>query len=1192
MTWDYEKATQKVQDEQTEQILMPMLGKEVSMESEQRMFAYRFLLTLAGVRRVVNHDRSYSREDLWRDFFEYTKSFYGLFASQYVSRANVFTYALDMLSFTGEFPMDLLQRVIPNKSPDPYIDGADAGDSILLAAQSIAVTLLEEGETATAETIIESAIEYSRTRRYPSNQYERYIVYILSALLAYPETANKICCLVDSYFHANKPVDTYDDYLWFYHLIALRSLPTSIAYKNQLRTDAGIKAREALKECFELREQKLGLDSWFTAMPKARYAIMYQLLDINEGNQKQREEARRFVKNFIRDVPNNRYGNWDYPDIRKSYASLAGILLRFVYFPEEALAEHKEEIDLYRALCEEFHSDPSAPELTTDMADFVGGLYLTQAADWIKAEEVFRRNFLEKRDSEVDEVIAPYLWGLNLLIVYYRQSDYERAIPLVQKLLENRLIDPEMPTQAEDWYRILDVWMAMAEATQTADQELVDAMGNRISAFYQDLILNRLDLQRVSESEVLCLIDSASFLVSNRLIGGATPEFLFQARQVLNYILGNHECLIKRSAVKTSAHMAAATVSQRGEFADTKELLEKALTSLNSGYHSAQQRVSVLGAAAVYLYNLGEPERARELAEQMTEVIADNWHDSVRYYNNSRLENFLVPAQRIFTRAYYVLSKTCGDSDTIEYVFRFKSLASLAGRERNRFLRSKPDCQTLIADINRLEDKLADAEVNAIVHSKTDDCFEETDEKLRALEAQLAEKIPTALDFVDITTDKVMDAVPDNSAVLEYFLYASETDPLVMVGDTSSYPVYMDVFLVKKRDGKETISRKTVPACNAVIAKAEMVADVFCRESLDSNDPNAPTMEEITERDKALHELYCELLEPFASELEDVRNLYIAPDQSLNAVPYEILRPDSASKERLSDRFNVTRLDSARDFLFGDDSKPAGDRCLILGNPKYDAGERIGEAGENRLSGIRAESVRQLPFSEMEAERVGEICDTRSVIGEEAKKDLLMNANDCGIIHLATHGFFDTSVDRNAVFSSFLLFSGARSWIRDGKQDPVYGNGIVTADEISRMDLRAAQLVVLSACFSGMTDAGITRNLRGLLGAFSAAGAKYVISQLWSANDVATAVLMDYFYEEYLQHSLSPSEALQKAKERLQATTVQHLDEMGVIQYGIDHSEPGTKDRHAFERMRKRSSDSTPFASEYYWGGFSCHQCS
>lgn len=80
------------------------------------------------------------------------------------------------------------------------------------------------------------------------------------------------------------------------------------------------------------------------------------------------------------------------------------------------------------------------------------------------------------------------------------------------------------------------------------------------------------------------------------------------------------------------------------------------------------------------------------------------------------------------------------------------------------------------------------------------------------------------------------------------------------------------------------------------------------------------------------------------------------------------------------------------------------------------------------------------------------------------------------------------------------------------------------------MDCRNVELVVLSACFGGMNDAVLAKGFCGMVGGFAAAGVKYVISCLWTADDFASAVLMAEFYRQYKDRRLSPPAALRAAK--------------------------------------------------------------
>ncbi len=95
------------------------------------------------------------------------------------------------------------------------------------------------------------------------------------------------------------------------------------------------------------------------------------------------------------------------------------------------------------------------------------------------------------------------------------------------------------------------------------------------------------------------------------------------------------------------------------------------------------------------------------------------------------------------------------------------------------------------------------------------------------------------------------------------------------------------------------------------------------------------------------------------------------------------------------------------------------------------------------------------------------------------------------------------------------------------------------------MDLTSTKLVVLSSCLSGMNEVFLSTGFHGMVSAFSAAGVKYVISSLWSVNDLATAVFMDAFYSYYANGAEEPPTALRKAQDYLRDATIEELRMQG-----------------------------------------------
>lgn len=138
------------------------------------------------------------------------------------------------------------------------------------------------------------------------------------------------------------------------------------------------------------------------------------------------------------------------------------------------------------------------------------------------------------------------------------------------------------------------------------------------------------------------------------------------------------------------------------------------------------------------------------------------------------------------------------------------------------------------------------------------------------------------------------------------------------------------------------------------------------------------------------------------------------------------------------------------------------------------------------------------------------------------------------VLHLATHGFFFpqpiqeipndilSSVGKSKIYKtsndpmmrSGLLLAGAKNYWGKSNQNNTIEDGILTASEISNLDLSACQLVVLSACETGL---GVVKGSEGVFGlqrAFKMAGVKNIIMSLWKVPDAQTAELFDIFYSE------------------------------------------------------------------------------
>ena len=167
---------------------------------------------------------------------------------------------------------------------------------------------------------------------------------------------------------------------------------------------------------------------------------------------------------------------------------------------------------------------------------------------------------------------------------------------------------------------------------------------------------------------------------------------------------------------------------------------------------------------------------------------------------------------------------------------------------------------------------------------------------------------------------------------------------------------------------------------------------------------------------------------------------------------------------------------------------------------------------------------------------------------EESFKELSGNSPD--VIHIATHGFFSPNFERNQLepfslnvdnrsdyfenplFRTGLIMANANySWIHGNSQQDSE-DGILTAYEISRMDLSGTSLVVLSACETGLGDIYGTEGVYGLQRGFMLAGVDYIIMSLWKVPDEQTSELMESFYSNWFS-GMSIREAFTTAQREM-----------------------------------------------------------
>lgn len=257
--------------------------------------------------------------------------------------------------------------------------------------------------------------------------------------------------------------------------------------------------------------------------------------------------------------------------------------------------------------------------------------------------------------------------------------------------------------------------------------------------------------------------------------------------------------------------------------------------------------------------------------------------------------------------------------------------------------------------------------------------------------------------------------------------------------------------------------------------------------------------------------------------LKEKTSLIISPDGLLNLLPFEALY----SQKYLVETFDIQYVPSAKELLkLHENSSVSNNKMVLFANPNFNSDRRENKEVRGDIFRLLTPTFCSLKGTLTEAKKIKSIFPLATLFSENmATEANLLNTVSPKILHLATHGFFlENEHILNPMLKSGIVLSGANESIKKLK-----GNGVITALELSELNLKGTELIVLSACRTGVGKIEEAEGVIGLNKAFMSAGAKQIIMSLWSVSDGATALLMEQFYKN-IKRGESYSRALNSAK--------------------------------------------------------------
>ncbi|WP_375480518.1 CHAT domain-containing protein [uncultured Nostoc sp.] len=384
-----------------------------------------------------------------------------------------------------------------------------------------------------------------------------------------------------------------------------------------------------------------------------------------------------------------------------------------------------------------------------------------------------------------------------------------------------------------------------------------------------------------------------------------------------------------------------------------------------------------------------------------------------------------------------------------------------------------------------------------------------------------------------VTLENIQRLIPADGALVELFQYRPFT-PKAVPNESFGKPRYAVYVLPAKGEPK-----------GIDLGDAETIQKTLELFRDDLQDKDTP----ITQVKQSARELDKIIMQPVRKLLGNTHKVLLSPDSELNLIPFEALVDEN--DHYLVENYSFTYLTSGRDLLRLQNQSASKQPPVIVADPNFNSpGEVVARqpnANTIDIKNSRSINLSQRTFSRLigtaeEAKAISILLKVKPLTGTKATEGAVKQINSPKILHIATHGFFEntlqtaeqTTLNDNPLLLSGLVFAGLKPRQSGGE------DGILTALETTALNLTGTKLVVLSACDTGLGNISAGEGIYGLRRALVIAGSESQMISLWKVADDATKDLMVAYYKKLLQNK-GRSDALHQTQlEMLGGEKYQH----------------------------------------------------
>ena len=792
----------------------------------------------------------------------------------------------------------------------------------------------------------------------------------------------------------------------------------------------------------------------------------------------------------------------------------------------------------------------------------LAGVYREQGR-YAEAEPLYQRA-LAIREKALGPEHPDVAKALNsLALLYYSQGKYAQAEPLYQRSLaiREKALGPEHPDVSKPLINLGALYVAQGKYAKAEPlyQRALAIREKALGPEHPELAYPLIDLAEVYGHE-------------GRYAEAEVP--LSRALAISEKALGPEHPLVA-DALSTLVEMSI----PQGRYAQAEPVCQRALAIREKALGPDHPAVgdSLMDCATLY-YGQGLPSRAEPLFERALQNVGKRFEYHFTYMNEKERLQFLDKVADTFP-TYFSFCFTYRQTNP-ELVGRMYDVLlwekgfvgrSIAALRSQIAASGDKGALSLLEQVAARKTQLAkllttEPKDRAEWKKQVEQLERETDELERAL-VKRSSSYAERKRLARVSWRDVQKALAPDEAAVEFvrfrfhdgkkFTDTSYYAALIVTPKSTTAPTFVLLGEAKQIEGAPLVDYQRRVKLQGAGTRTAVAAGSF----------------------------YNALWQPLEAPLAGAERIYLSPDGILNQISLGLVPANDG--QLMMEKYHLRLLSSTADLL-REKPKRGTDTAVLIGNPQFDLDEaqqraqvrglKKPEESETLLasaaplagvaSGLRSRDkegdlLPPLPGTKGELESVRSLLEKQQWQVEvytesKALKEVIERVEHPRVLHVATHAFFlhdqirlrnTTSADlpsgmEDPMVRSGLFFAGANRALAGTPSPADLEDGVLTAYEATGLSLQGTELVVLSACDTGLGQVKNGEGVFGLRRAFEEAGAQSVLMSLWSVPDRETQELMTLFYSKWLAGEDKP-EALRGAqlemRERVKARYGQDL---------------------------------------------------